>query len=350
MAIEDIMLRAIVGNALTRDLILAMKTAYFAQEFEGGLTVVDPSFGFENTTGLDRVNEWAKEEIIQPMREARWPDVTPGALLCGSTGLGKTWWASALAYEAGVPMVRLDPERMQSSLVGSTEARIAKMLGVIEANWPCILFVDEVDQSDIAARGNESGNPVAKNMFAMFLRWMGRPEIQGRIVVLMATNRPDLLDPAFVRRLGNVIPFVPYNEQGRAGVVRTQARIQGVGITDEAVTYLAAASRNYSGADLKLVVEKARKLARRAGHTGIELADAEQAFRVIRPVSLKPIDRNGTLAVNFYTTLALNAATDLSLVPDDSEWQDATAPETIVARLSTMDGAFRDTRDDWTVN
>lgn len=170
---------------------------------------------------------------------------------------------------------------------------------------PVLVFIDELDQSDISRRGNDSGNPVAANLFSQVLRFLGDEGNRGRVIFFAATNRPDLLDPALMRfgRIDAVIPVLLPDQVERLAVLAAQAKAQEATVDGAALQMLAANTEGYSAADLAALVSKARRL----GNGYIGPAEAARALQAIRPNSLQMAE--------FYTLLAVQAVNDADLLP-----------------------------------
>jgi SpoVK/Ycf46/Vps4 family AAA+-type ATPase len=174
---------------------------------------------------------------------------------------------------------------------------------------PVVLFIDEIDQTDLSKRGGDSGNPVASNLFNEILTFLGDRWLTGRVVVIAATNRADLLDDALIRpgRLNPVIPILLPNKEDRIEIYRAQGRYQGVRIDEEAIAYAASASVDYSAADIESVVSKACDLAEEEGMEGIDEATIKLALSYIQAQSPQ--------TAKLYTDIALIKCTDRQFLP-----------------------------------
>jgi len=307
--LEDIFLRAELEGALTWELVQEQKAAIIETEYAGLLEMIEPTFGFEAVGGMEPLKAWARGEIIHPVRQGDFQDVPKGVLLVGPPGTGKSFFVKALAREIGFNAVALNLENILGGIVGTSERNLARALSVVRSLSPVLLFVDELDQSDVSSRGNTSGNPVAKNLFNQMLRFLGDESNRGRTIFFGASNRPDLVDPALLRfgRVDAVIPVLLPDEAARRAVVLAQARSQEISIAPKAVELIAGETEKYSAADIAAVVTKARKLAQRAGRQEITTDEAQRALSSIRPATLKNAD--------FFTLLAVDAVNDTDLLP-----------------------------------
>ena len=308
--IEDVLLLGAKAEGVTRTVVKARKDAIIATEYSEVAEMLEPiPHGFSAIGGMEKLKSWATTEIIDPIRDGRLDDVVRSALLAGPPGSGKTHFISALAWEVGFNAVSLNMENILGSFVGESERKLREFFGLAKAIAPVMIFLDELDQSDVSKRGNGSGNPVAANLFSAMLRFAGDESLRGKVMFFFASNRPDLIDPALLRRMDAVIPVLLPNENGRYGIVLAQARSQGIDIAKEAAEQIAQNSEKYNGSDLASVVRKARKLARRDGDGPITLAQATRALQAIQPSSPELAD--------WFSLIAIKACNDRDLLPDD---------------------------------
>lgn len=305
--VENILLEADQSGRLTVEASRRMKDDMIRSEYAGLVEIMEPSYGFDAIGGMERIKAWAKTEIIEPVKQGRTADCPKGVILVGPPGTGKTYFVRGLAREIGFNAVSISMDKILGGIVGESEKRMARVLGLVKALAPVLVFMDEIDQSDVAQRGNGSGNPVASNLFSQMLQFMSDEGNRGRVVFFAASNRPDLIDPAMMRfgRTDAVIPVLLPNEAERAAILAAQAKTQGAQISAEATQAIVSRSANYSAADLAAVVAKARKIS--AGQ--IDASAANRAIAAIRP---------GTVATaQYYTLLAVNAVNDRDLLPDE---------------------------------
>ena len=171
--------------------------------------------------------------------------------------------------------------------------------------------MDELDQSDVSARGNSSGNPVAKNLFsASFCSSLGDPGNRGKVVFFGASNRPDLMDDALLRfgRIDAIIPVLLPEEPEREAIAQATARSLGVDLVPNAAYQIASNSDKYSAADVAQVVIKARKIAAREGRdTGSANWTPPTRSEHLRPATPAKAD--------YFTMLAVQACNDTELLP-----------------------------------
>lgn len=303
--LEDILLLAAKSGGVTRALVKSRKDSIIAAEYSSEAEMLDPlPGGFESVGGMNKLIEWARTDVIAPLRAGE-RDVPKGVLLVGPPGTGKTWFVRALAAEIGFNAVALRAENILNDRVGQSERRLKRFFEFARSLSPTLVFFDELDQSDMSQRGNNSGNPVASNLFNQMLQFMSNESMRGEVLVVFATNRPDLIDPALLRfgRMDAIIPVLLPDENARRGIILAQARGQGIAsVSDAALTILASQTNDYSAADLAAVVDKAKKLARRAARSEVGQEEVELALRLIRPATPQIARR--------YTLMAVQACND----------------------------------------
>ena len=308
--LENIFMQAELAGAVTTDLVRNLKTSLIQTEYAGLLEVLEPSYGFDQIGGMTQLKNWATWEIIMPAHDGRSQDMPQGVLLVGPPGTGKTFFVKGLAKEIGFNAVSLSMQNILGGIVGTSERNLAKALAVVRSLSPVLVFMDELDQSDVSSRGQGSGNPVAKNLFNMLLQFLSDPTNRGRVIFFGASNRPDLMDAAFMRfgRIDAIIPVLLPEEPERAQIALATAKSQDIDSGPETAIPTSPPARNkYSAADIAAIITKARKLARGAGHDGIIGADAMRAIDSLKPTTLKNAD--------YFTLLAVEACNDTDLLP-----------------------------------
>jgi SpoVK/Ycf46/Vps4 family AAA+-type ATPase len=307
--LEDILLLGAKAG-VSRTLIKARKDAIITSEFSEIAEMIEPlPGGFGSIGGMDRLIGWTKKEIIQPIRAGLVKDVPKGVLLAGPPGTGKTRLVRAISAEIGFNCVALRSENILGGIVGESEGKLKEFFAFAVALAPVLVFMDEIDQSDMSRRGNGSGNPVASNLFNQMLQFMSDESLRGKVLVIFASNRPDLIDRALLRfgRVDAIIPVLLPEEAERRDIILAQAREQAVTVTDDALNLLASRTDKYSPADLAAVVTKARKLAVRTQQDLVNREEIEEALRLIRPATPAIAD--------YYTLLAVQACNDAELLP-----------------------------------
>ncbi|WP_336359578.1 CDC48 family AAA ATPase [Haladaptatus sp. ZSTT2] len=267
-------------------------------DFEAALAVVDPSamreyvaetpnVDFSAVGGLEDAKQTLEEAVIWPLEygalfEAANTDPPSGVLLYGPPGTGKTLLARALAGESEVNFIRVAGPELLDRYVGESEKAVRKVFDRARQAAPAIIFFDEIDA--IAARRDDS-HEVTERVVSQLLTEMDGVVDNPNLMVLAATNRRDVLDPALVRagRLETHIEVPAPDEAARRAILAVHLAGKPLAADVDADT-LATDTRGYSGADLRSVVRQAAMYAIRefAAEIGPEAATSRAAELVIR--------------------------------------------------------------------
>ncbi|HJT59173.1 MAG TPA: ATP-binding protein [Ktedonobacteraceae bacterium] len=310
--LEDILLRAsFQQQAVDRALIKQRKDEIMRSEFADVLHIADVEAGFDSLGGLEEVKNDLRETVVTPMRAGEVRLVPQGILLMGPAGTGKTRLAKALAKESSVTFVELNLAKIFSKWVGDTERRLERALEAIIAWRPCIVFIDELDQS--VGRGESGDSGVSNRVFKRLMEVMADTTLRGHVVWVGASNRPDLLDAALLRpgRLDKKIPILAPDAQERTEILTVLTRVAFAGSPDrdfpisEQYRSLAEPMIDYTGAEIEGIVGKAVQLRARNPQLSI-LQALQQAYERIIPT---------TQNIGLMTRLALLYCNDLDLVP-----------------------------------
>ncbi len=271
---------------------------YFMRQMQGGGKGGAFSFGKSKARMLDEANntttfadvagcDEAKEEVKElvdflkdPQRFQKLGGRIPrGVLLVGPPGTGKTLLAKAIAGEAKVPFFSISGSDFVEMFVGVGAARVRDMFEQAKKSAPCIIFVDEIDAvGRHRGAGLGGGNDEREQTLNQMLVEMDGFETNLGVIVMAATNRPDILDPALLRpgRFDRQVYVTLPDVRGREQILNVHMRKVPVG-QDIRADILARGTPGFSGADLaNLVNEAALFAARRAGRV-VEMMDFEKA-------------------------------------------------------------------------
>ena len=239
---------------------------------------------FSDVAGCDE----EKEEMAEIIEYLRNPDkfakmgahVPKGILLVGAPGTGKTLLAKAVAGEADVPFYSASGSDFVEMFVGVGASRVRDMFKRAKSTAPCIIFIDEIDAvGRQRGAGLGGGNDEREQTLNELLVEMdGMNENEG-IVVIAATNRPDVLDPALTRpgRFDRQITVSLPDRAGREAILKVHARNKHLA-DDIDLAALAARTPGFSGADLENVLNEAAILAVRAHRDVIKMEDLDEAI------------------------------------------------------------------------
>mgnify|MGYP001076966694 FL=1 len=238
---------------------------------------------FDDVAGIDEAKE-ELEEIVEflrnPQKFSRLGGKIPkGALLVGPPGTGKTLLARAIAGEAGVPFFTISGSDFVEMFVGVGASRVRDMFEQAKKNAPCIVFIDEIDAVGRSRGvGYGGGNDEREQTLNQLLVEMDGFEANEGIIIVAATNRPDVLDPALLRpgRFDRQVQVPNPDIKGREKILGVHARKVPLG-PDVDLRIIARGTPGFSGADLANLVNEAALLAARIGRRFVVLDDFEKA-------------------------------------------------------------------------
>ena len=238
---------------------------------------------FDDVAGIDEAKE-ELEEIVEflrnPQKFSRLGGKIPkGALLVGPPGTGKTLLARAIAGEAGVPFFTISGSDFVEMFVGVGASRVRDMFEQAKKNAPCIVFIDEIDAVGRSRGvGYGGGNDEREQTLNQLLVEMDGFEANEGIIIVAATNRPDVLDPALLRpgRFDRQVTVPNPDIKGREKILGVHARKVPLG-PDVDLRIIARGCPGFSGADLANLVNEAALAAARIGRRFVTMADFENA-------------------------------------------------------------------------
>ncbi|MDR2493906.1 MAG: ATP-dependent zinc metalloprotease FtsH [Spirochaetaceae bacterium] len=242
---------------------------------------------FSDVAGVDE----AKEELVEVVDFLKNPrkytdiggKIPKGVLLVGPPGTGKTLLARAVAGEAGVAFFRMSGADFVEMFVGVGAARVRDLFKQAREKAPCIIFIDELDAIGKSRLNSVAGgNDEREQTLNQLLVEMDGFEGTGGLIILGATNRPDVLDPALLRpgRFDRQVLVDRPDLKGREAILRIHAR--AVKLSREVcLDGVARITSGFSGADLANIVNEAALLAVRSGRTLVEQRDFSEAIEKI---------------------------------------------------------------------
>lgn len=238
---------------------------------------------FDDVAGIDEVKAEV-EEIVDFLKDQRrfarlGAEVPKGILLVGAPGTGKTLLAKAIAGEAKVPFYSISGSDFVEMFVGVGASRVRDMFQKAKSTSPCIIFIDEIDAvGRKRGAGLGGGHDEREQTLNQLLAEMDGFEPNKGIILLAATNRPDVLDAALLRpgRFDRQITVPFPTVRGRVEILRVHLRNKTVA-EDVDPEVLARKTRGYTGADIRNLCNEAALLAARSDKEQIEMADFEEA-------------------------------------------------------------------------
>ena len=271
---------------------------YFMRQMQGGGKGGAFSFGKSRAKMLDEGNnlvtfadvagcDEAKEEVAELVEFLRDPSkfqklggrIPRGVLMVGSPGTGKTLLARAIAGEAKVPFFSISGSDFVEMFVGVGAARVRDMFEQAKKNAPCIIFIDEIDAvGRQRGAGLGGGNDEREQTLNQMLVEMDGFEAAAGVIVIAATNRPDVLDPALLRpgRFDRQVVVSLPDIRGREQILNVHMRKVPIA-PDVVAETIARGTPGFSGADLANLVNEAALFAARGNKRLVEMEDFERA-------------------------------------------------------------------------
>jgi len=247
-----------------------------------------PAITFADVAGVDE----AKQELTEIVEFLKYPDkfvalgarIPKGVLLVGPPGTGKTLLSKAVAGEAGVPFFSISGSEFVEMFVGVGASRVRDLFDQAKKNSPCIVFVDEIDAvGRQRGAGLGGGHDEREQTLNQLLVEMDGFDTNTHVIVIAATNRPDVLDPALLRpgRFDRHVTLDRPDIKGRREILDVHARNKPLDSTVD-LDVLARQTPGFSGADLANLINEAAILAARANKKVIGMDELEEAIaRVI---------------------------------------------------------------------
>ena len=249
-----------------------------------------PDVRWDDIGDLTDVKKELKEVVEWPMK---YPDsfeklgIRPikGVLLTGPPGCGKTLLAKAVATESNANFISIKGPSIFSKWVGESEKAIRETFRKARQAAPCIVFIDEID-AIAPIRGMETGNAVTERIVNQLLTEMDGIENTKGVIVIGATNRPDIIDPALLRpgRFDRIVLVSPPDVEGRLSIFKVHTRNMPLA-SDVNLEVLANKTEGYSGADIEAVCREAALAALRESKEAkeVKMKHFDQALERVKP-------------------------------------------------------------------
>jgi transitional endoplasmic reticulum ATPase len=279
-----------------------------------------PDVKWEDIGGLEAIKQELREAVEWPLKYQgmfAYADATPpkGILLYGPPGTGKTLMAKATANESEANFISIKGPELLSKWVGESEKGVREIFRKARQAAPCIIFFDEID-AIAPARGGDFGNShVTERVISQMLTELDGLEVLTNVVVIAATNRPDIIDSALLRpgRFDRLLYVPPPDYESRKQIIRIHTKKKPLA-DDTNIDNLATKMDGYTGADIAAVASAAVMLALRehiskygkpqeaeehAKELKIHMRHFEEAMKKIRPLSTQELDMYKMIAERF---------------------------------------------------
>ncbi len=324
------------SETITPGDLAALKRELVEKDTQGLIDFIQPDRSLDDLHGQDAIKQWLMQDI-QLWRQNDLNAMPMGYLFCGPVGTGKTYMVECLAGSAGVPVVKL--KNFRDKWVGSTEGNLETIFRLLHALGRCYVFIDEADQA-LGRRTSESGDSgVGGRVYSMMAEEMSNTRNRGKIVWVLASSRPDLIE-VDLKRPGRVdvkVPLFPTTTP-EAGFALIRALLKKRGLALDASAFESLRRETVAGASAGGVpASGVADTVQGAGSAptlvpdlltpGAAEALAVKVYRASRTQNLSPVDalRASLLdyrppvapeVMKFQIGLAVGEASDASFVPE----------------------------------
>jgi len=270
-----------------------------------------PTVTFEDVAGCDE----AKEELREVVEFLREPDkfiqlgarIPKGVLLVGPPGTGKTLLAKAVSGEAGVPFFSISGSEFVEMFVGVGASRVRDLFDQAKRHSPCIVFIDEIDAvGRHRGAGLGGSHDEREQTLNQILVEMDGFDTDTNVIIVAATNRPDILDPALLRpgRFDRRVVIDRPDVRGREAILKVHVRGKPMG-SDVALETLAKATPGFVGADIENMINESAILAARRNKKTINMPECQEA---IERVAMGPERRSRLMTLQERKVTAFHEA------------------------------------------
>ena len=276
-----------------------------------------PTASWDDVGGLDEIKERLKESIEWPLNQPETFEhfgIKPprGIVLFGAPGTGKTLIAKAIANEAKANFISIKGPEMISKWVGESERAVREVFKKAKQAAPSIIFLDEFESiAGVRRSMSGEGSDVMNRVVNQILSSMDGVESMEGVIVVAATNRPEMIDPALLRsgRFERVLHVPPPDRKSRLEILKIHSSEMPLGRfnLDDLVDRL----ENYTGADIEAICREAALIAMRAGRKSVSKSHFEEAINRVRPTVNKAM-------LEYYSKMEETLVSGLESVKRDS--------------------------------
>jgi hypothetical protein len=308
-AIESLLkLKEYHGEALLPSDLVKLKKQLIEDECAGLIEFVESRRTLDDLHGQEKLKTWLRQDIAL-WRQGDLRALPMGYLICGPVGTGKTYMVECLAGEAGVPVVKI--KNFRDRWVGSTEGNLEKIFRLLHALDRCFVFIDEADQALGKRDSGANDSGLSGRIYSMLAAEMSRPENRGRIIWVLASSRPDLIEVDLKRpgRIDVKIPIFPTSTVAESStLLRALCQRQGLAISDaDCAAFEPLVPLLLTPGAAEALAVKIYRLVKIAGLSPVE-AVTKCLDGYQNPVAPD--------VMNFQIALAANESSDLDFVPE----------------------------------
>ena len=285
------------------------KKSYIEKECNDLLEFIESPYNLDMVAGHRAAKKWLKEDA-ELIRNGKLRSIPMGYLLTGGIGTGKTFLANCWAGELGIPFVKF--KNFRDKWQGSTEGNLEKIFTVLDALGQVIVFIDEADQSTGKREGGGGDSGVSGRVYSMLAQKMSDTKNRGKIIWILATSRPDLLEVDLKRqgRLDVHIPlFAPQTDEDRNELFKVVAKKSGSDLKDEDIPTLPAGLSSLGGNEMEALLVRA--------HRQFDLQKTDESLAEILKNLLKDFRPSAyTAALEYMDLIAVKECTDSMFLPE----------------------------------